>query len=241
MPLDRTQWRVCRPATTQQAVTDALREMILMGRLAPGERIDQQLTAELLGVSRMPVREGLRVLSAEGLVTIYPHQGAVVSELSPEEIEDVFSVRSALEGMAARLAVLRLTEEAIEHLAQCHRSMGQAADHDEWLELNESFHSTLYALSGRSRLLGLIDSLRNTVRPYIRLYISLDEHKGAAQAQHGAILEACRACDAQMVAQLVEEHLDTTCRRLLVRHRTRATSPQGEPSEDDGALAPAGQ
>ncbi len=208
-----------RPMTTQQAVTKAIREMILQGDLAPGERIDQDKTAMMLGVSRMPVRESLRVLQAEGLVTIYPHQGAVVSELSPDEIEEIFSIRAVLEALAARTAIKRLTQEHLEIMAKSLVRMKKATDHDEWLENNELFHSTLYETSGRSRLLRLITSLRHTVRPYIRLYICFEEHARTANSQHLAILEACRNGDADTLVKAIENHLQSTCQYVVTRMR----------------------
>ena len=91
--------------TRQKVVVSRLREAILRGSFAPGERLDQKEISERLKVSRSPVREALRTLAAEGLVEVIPHRGAVVAELSPDELEEIVAIRSVLEGMAARLAV----------------------------------------------------------------------------------------------------------------------------------------
>ena len=204
-----------RPKTAQQAVTDAIREMILRGYLVPGERIDQGKIATQLEVSRMPVREALRFLEAEGLVMIYPHQGAVVSELSPEDIEELFFIRATLEGMTGRLAVTKLSDEVLREICCSKERMTVAQTQDEWLQLNQEFHMTIYRAAGRSRLLNLITSVRNTVRPYIRLYTSLDEHIVRADEQHEAILQACMRRDATDIEEAIQRHLQGVGEEVL--------------------------
>lgn len=200
-----------RPKTVQQAVTEAIRNMILNGNLAPGDRIDQDEIAASLGVSRTPIRESLRILEAEGLVNMHPHQRTIVAELSPEELEDIFSIRAALESMAARRAVESLTEGELAKLGDLQQRMTTAQDHDEWMELNEAFHTTIYRAAGRPRLFDLIASLRHTVRPYIRLYISWADHRRVADRQHEQILTACVARDGHQLGEMLACHLQTTC------------------------------
>jgi DNA-binding GntR family transcriptional regulator len=203
--------------TMHQAVTEAIRDMILRGNIAPGEKIEQQEIAELLNVSRMPVREALRVLEAEDLVSIYPHRGAYVAKLSPNEIKDIFAIRATLEGIAGRNAVPKLTDRALERMRNAHQMMRLADGNDEWVKLNEVFHMTLYKAAGRMRLLDLITSLRHTVRPYIMMYISLDRHIESAGAQHEAILHACEHNNEHLVEEEIQTHLKTTCREVLAQ------------------------
>lgn len=211
-----------RPKTVQQAVTEAIRDMILEGHLAPGDRIDQDRIAGLLGVSRTPIRESLRILEAEGMVSMYPHQGAIVAELSPAELEDIFSIRATLESMAGRHAVESLTQDDLARLGDLQQRMTTAHDHDEWMDLNEAFHTTIYAAAGRPRLFDLITSLRHTVRPYIRLYISWPDHRRVADSQHEQILRASAACDRHELGEVLACHLQTTCRHVSAPMREQS-------------------
>jgi DNA-binding GntR family transcriptional regulator len=102
--------------TREEFVAHRLREAILVGQLKPGDRLDQNEIAELLGVSRSPVREALRTLAAEGLVDVFPHRGAAVAELSVDELEEIFLIRRTLEGMAARLSALSMDDNEIAEL-----------------------------------------------------------------------------------------------------------------------------
>ena len=104
--------------TIQQAVADAVRVRIIAGELEAGTRIDQDALAAEFSVSRMPVREALRQLGAEGFVTIVPHRGAIVTALSPGEVEEIYEIRAALEGVAARHASQELTDRAAGRPAQ---------------------------------------------------------------------------------------------------------------------------
>ncbi len=172
-------------------VADRLREAILRGQLKPGQKLDQNELAELLNVSRSPVREALRTLAAEGLVEVYPHRGAVVAELSPEEFEEISIIRVVLEGMAARLAAPHIDDERIALLTDVLAELENTTDLDRWVELNRRFHNTIYQAVHRPRLLSFIENLRITMTPYIRQYIASEEHLNAARIGHRRILEAC--------------------------------------------------
>src|SRR5262249_18170223 len=99
-----------------QHVADSVRRVILSGRFKPGERLIEHELATELNVSRAPVRDALRLLAKEGLVTLIPHRGAIVTAISPDIVIDAFSVRAVLEGMAARLAISRLTAADVARL-----------------------------------------------------------------------------------------------------------------------------
>lgn len=215
-------WAVPSYRTLQELVTDRIREAILRGWLKPGERLDQAEIAEQFQVSRMPVREALRTLEAEGLVKFYPHRGVEVCELPPEEIEEIYQIRSVLESMAVQLAVARFTEEADKRLSALLQEMEEVADDPPaWTTLNYRFHHELYALSGRPRLCGIIESLRNTVQPYVARDVSHPTRARLAMREHRSILEACRAGDADRAAALVSEHLKHVCESLVGELRSR--------------------
>src|SRR5579862_1129054 len=139
-----------------------LREAVLKGTLRPNQRIHQVTLAQQLGMSLVPIREALRKLEAEGFVRIMPHRGVYVSAISRDEMEDVFAIRLAIEGMATKLAVLRITDQEVEKLAELISKMEVAlhsSDHLELLDLNQRFHFTLYEASGREYLCSLISHL----------------------------------------------------------------------------------
>ena len=203
-------------------VADRLREAILSGVLKPGQRLDQNEIAEALNVSRSPVREALRTLAAEGLVQILPHRGAIVAELSPEELEEIYAIRAVLEGMAARLAVPNMDLARLEELETILHELNATDDLDLWLELNRRFHHTIYQAAGRPRLLSLIENLRNTSAPYIRQYIDSSEHMEEAKESHQRIFEACARGDAAAARRETEKHLKAVCQGMLVFVRAGA-------------------
>lgn len=215
--------------TLEEYVASKLREAILKGYLKPGEKLDQNEIAELLGVSRSPVRDALRKLAAEGLVQIHPHRGAIVAELSLEELEEIYMLRRVLEGLAARLAVPHLAEERLAALGEILRAMDETEDVDVWIDLNYRFHHMIYEAAKRPRLLALIDNLRNIVAPYIRQYISSPGYRQSAQTSHRRILEACLRRDPVAAQRETEEHLQAVVDGVLITSRSVATA--GTPLE----------
>jgi len=202
--------------TREEFVTEKLREAILRGHLKPGQRLDQNEIAEALHVSRSPVRDALRTLAVEGLVEVYPHRGAVVAEISPEELEEIYFIRGILEGMAAHLAAPKMDEDRIAVLRDICEKMDKTSDLDQWLELNRRFHHTIYQAAGRPRLLSIIENLRNTSAPYIRQFIATVDHRESARTNHREILEACIDRDGARARQITEEHLKAVCEGALV-------------------------
>lgn len=193
--------------TRQEIVADRLRDAILRGYLRPGQRLDQNEIAVMLKVSRSPIREALRTLAAEGLVEVIAHHGAIVAELSPDELEEILAIRSVLEGMAARLAVPKMDAERIKTLESILKELDQTNDLDRWIELNNLFHHTIYQPANRPRLLALIQNLRNTITPYMRQYIASSEHIREVAASHQLIFEACAKRDPLLVEQETQKHV----------------------------------
>jgi DNA-binding GntR family transcriptional regulator len=212
--------------TIQDLVTDRVRAAILSGRFQPGQRVQQDGLARELGVSRMPVREALRILASEGLVEHRPHRGAVVVDLRSEDIAEIFEIRSMIESRAARLAGPKLTDEQITHLRAILDQMDLSEqDYDRWLRLNNEFHTSIYPASGWPRLCALIESQRIVVQPYIRAALALSERTRSARDEHWAIYEGAASRDGERLAQLTEEHLRTTARHLIAILATRR--PEG--------------
>lgn len=209
--------------TREEFVADRIREAILRGYLKPGQRLDQNEIAELLNVSRSPVREALRTLAAEGLVQVYPHRGAVVAELSPEELEEIYFIRGVLEGLAARLAAPKMDDDRIATLGEILQELEATTDPGRWVELNRRFHHTIYQAASRPRLISIIENLRNTSAPYIRQFIASSEHMREARESHRRIFEACKMRDGMLAQEETQKHLKAVCDGVLVYVESLAT------------------
>jgi len=217
-PTNRANRAIPRQTLTS-AVADRLRDKILRGEFREGEQLRQHAIAEEFAVSRIPVREAFRQLEAEGLIKIMDHRGAVVATLSPDEIEELFEIRAALESVILRQAVPRLTDDdlarAEKSLEAYEHALNDESDFDVWGDLHWQFHSTLYRAANRTRSLSLIQMINNNADRYIRLHIlfSRDAHRHAKD-EHRAIMELCRRRDAEAASQLLERHINKAGRDM---------------------------
>lgn len=202
--------------TVKGALAESLRDEIISGNIPPGQPLRLEDLAAQFDVSTMPVREALRELEAEGLVKIFPHRGAVVTELTADELEDIYDIRATLEAMGARLAVPRLTEETLGRLHtlvdQMDSHLGEVA---ALVKLNNEFHLALYAASGRDHLCDLIKTLRLRTQHYLHAFISDLGGMPQAQSEHRAIVEFCKRGDGQGAARIMHEHVARVGRALI--------------------------
>lgn len=206
---------------------DALRDGILHGNYPEGEPLRQDALADELGVSRIPIREALRQLEAEGLVTLSPHRGAIVSSLSLAEIEEVFDLRGTLEPDLLRRALPRLTSQQLDQVDDVLDRYEQAlrgGDVSQWGELNWQFHSGLYAPADRPVTMGLLQRLHQQSDRYLRMQLALTHGQTRANEEHRAIAAAARRGDARRAATLLREHIAGACRSLLVFLRERRSA-----------------
>jgi DNA-binding GntR family transcriptional regulator len=226
-PLDMLVPAVLRGRRTiQDIVAEALRDAIVTGRLRGGERLHQDEIASKLGVSRMPVREALRQLESEGLVVFTPHRRVSVAALSAQELREIYEIRSALEVLALDLAVPRLSIKEFDRLGAVLDQMDRTSDPRRWVDLNRLFHRTLYRASGRARLCTLIDSLRDNVERYLRIYVSALERRAHAQAEHRRILRACRRRQSAEAKKALRAHLSGTLSQLEAFLRSRTAGSE---------------
>jgi DNA-binding GntR family transcriptional regulator len=196
-------------------IADRLRAAVRSGELAAGERINQDRVAQEAGVSHIPVREALRGLAAEGLVTFHPRRGFFVAALSVADAQDLGDLRAALEGLAARLAVPRVgaadLQAAQEQIERSERARSLAV----WSEANWRFHRALYAPCGRPRLLETLEGLWRAADRYLRVVWQEAAWQGRSQDEHRVILEAFRAGDAALAGRLVRRHVEAATRELV--------------------------
>lgn len=196
------------PRTVKSSLAKSLRDEILLGELIPGQHLRLEEIAGRYEISTTPVREALRELEAEGLVTIFPHRGAVVTELSADELQDIYDIRATLEEMATRLAVPHMNENVLaELLAYIEEMDSHIGELVTLVKLNHKFHITLYAASGRRHLCELTSMLRFRTQHYLHAFITYMGGMPQAQIDHRAILAACREKDADRAAALIHEHV----------------------------------
>lgn len=219
------------PRRTVASMTlEAMRERILHGVYPEGEPLRQDAIAEALGVSRIPIREALRQLEAEGLVTFSPHRGAVVSSLSLEDIDEVFSLRAEIEPDLLRRALPKLAPADLaraEAILDGYDRALDSADVGNWGELNWQFHSTLYSAAERPITLGIAQRLHQQADRYLRMQLALTHGQSRAVKEHRAILAAVRRHDAPRAIQLLEQHITGAGRQLvdfLRDHRAGVTA-----------------
>ncbi len=220
-----------RTPTAQDRAAATLRTAILDGELRPGRRVNQEAWAERAGVSLIPLREALRALAGEGLVTYRPRRGYAVTELDLDELEEVYRLRRLLESDALRRGVGRATESdlrALEDAADACASAGQAGDVAGQLAANRRFHDLLHGLAGSRPEARLIDILWDSTEAYRALYYVLPGEAAAADAAHRAILTAVAAADADAVVRLQDAHRGRALERLRASLRGEAEGPHPE-------------
>jgi DNA-binding GntR family transcriptional regulator len=199
-----------RRQTVTELALEALRERILRGVYPEGAPLRQDALASELGVSRIPIREALRQLEAEGLVTLSPHHGATVSMLSIDEIRELSELRALIESELLRRSIARLTDADLAGAALILDRFEAAfagGDVAAWGELNWSFHSALLQPASRPLTFGIAESLQNQSDRYMRLQLKLTEGEMRASDEHRAILEAARARETDRACALLVAHI----------------------------------
>lgn len=204
-----------RPPGLTERAHDELREAIVSGDIAPGEALFEVQLGERLGMSRTPVREALKMLAREGLVEALPSRGYRVPQPSIRDLRELFELRETLEGMAARYAALRATEEQLAQLQRlCDRYEREKA-WDAWTLIGSRFHDLIVEAAGNQRLRAQLDSFNSQIEMTRRSALRADGgRRQAAIGQHRAIFEAIRARDPDRAQRLACEH---------VRHSYEAT------------------
>jgi DNA-binding GntR family transcriptional regulator len=205
-------------ALSADTVTSSLRELILDGTLGAGLQLRQEDLARRFGVSRIPVREALGRLQAEGLVEHFANRGSVVASRSVAELLEMLDIRIALETRALKLAVPQLAPADIRRAREIMRRYDASDSPRQWSELNLEFHLALYRPSGRTRLVKMIEELVRGVSVHLRQHVSLTVGRGQPQSEHKEILAACEAGDARRAAQLTERHIERTQAALRAAH-----------------------
>lgn len=189
---------------------EAIEEMIAVGALLPGQHLDETELATRFGVSRTPVRETLIQLASMGLVVIRPRRGAIVAELGPQQLLEMFEVMSELEATCGRLAARRMTPDEQQALLAAHLACKQARDAqepDDYYYKNEAFHEAIYIGSHNQFLIEQTRSLHRRLRPYRRLQLRVRNRLSHSYDEHDGVVRAIVDGDGELAAQLLRDHV----------------------------------
>ena len=187
-------------------IAAALRRAVHERAIPPGHALNQDELARQYGVSRIPLREALRTLAGEGLVIMKPGLGAVVTELRPEEVEELYGLRLRLEPPLAGDIIDHVRRRDIDDLAKLVDTMATLppAQVEEWSSANYRFHRRLYELSEQKHAVRLVVQVLNLVEPYVRMHAHVLGSRARLQERRAATLEALRAGDPQQLHDVIE-------------------------------------
>jgi DNA-binding GntR family transcriptional regulator len=230
-----------RQGLLAESVYQRLRRDILDGGLQPGQILRQEELARRCNVSRVPLREAMARLTADGLLLLRPRRGYAVISLDASEIVEVFELRAVTEAHAGYIAARSRRPEDVAEAARLVDAMrdldpGNPDAASQWSRLNYDFHACMIGATRRRRLVQITSALRDAVEPYIRVELRLTGDAEEAERDHRELLAAFRAGDARGLSELCRLHVERTAERLLrqLRHRDLAapdTNPIAMPKK----------
>ncbi len=195
----------------RDVVFHTLRQSILTGELKPGERLMEIHLADKLGVSRTPIREAIRKLELEGLVTMIPRRGAEVAQITEKSLKDVLEVRRALDALAVELACDRIGGEKLEELKEAldnFEAETRKGDANQVARADVKFHDTILEAAGNDKLVQMISNLSQQMYRYRLEYVKDESHYGQLIQEHRQIYEAIRSRDKESGAAAMKVHID---------------------------------
>ena len=198
--------------STPDLIAEALRSAILRGLVQGGQSLRQDEIATQFGVSRIPVREALRQLEAEGLVTLQPNRGATVSTLSLAEVQEICEICIALEATAIQLAIPQMTSSDLQTAKAALETMKDNQT-SNWVELDWQFYSALYTPARRPRLLGMIKTLHTNIARHVWWHTDVKDLERSHQEYH-QLLEACLRQDTKAAVKLLKRQIEAVGKRL---------------------------
>lgn len=203
-----------------ERVVRSLRAAVLTGGLAPGEKLSQSRLATDNGVSRIPVRDALRILASEGLVEMTPTH-ALVRGLSINELQELYEMREAIEPVVTKIAVPNVGRAQVARMSDLEDQMEGEGSAAAWIEANAQFHAQIYRCAVRPRMVELTEQLRRLTDRYLHLHLAVIGRTDHLHSEHRAILDAVRRGNATEVAELTRVHLATSHEfilRYLLQH-----------------------
>ena len=214
------------PLALYQEVAERLRERIFAHELTPGTWVDEQALAADYGISRTPLREALKVLASEGLVTLKPRRGCYVTEISERDLDEIFTVMALLEGQCAADTARKASETDLIHLRSVHDELERAAgsgDIDGFFEANQAFHQEVQHIADNRWLTQAITDLRKVIKLSRHHSLFSDGRLKQSLAEHRAILDALAHRDVARSERLMREHISSG-RQALAKVAARRDS-----------------
>lgn len=199
------------PRTMSQYVVDVLRNEILTNQIPAGTRLRQVEISKRLGVSATPVREALKLLTAEGLIHFDIHKGAFAKNLTCEELTEIYELRLLLEEKLIRKSFPTITEENINNAINIQKKIEDCNDMQEWTKLNGLFHSAFWTQQANTHLYKIVENLTMAACPYVALsFRYLPSHISVSNITHSAIIDAFKTRNLQIILEIHENHLKDT-------------------------------
>jgi DNA-binding GntR family transcriptional regulator len=226
-----------KKVTLTEQAADIIRDSIISGKFKPGQRLNEIKIATEMGVSRLPVREALRLLQQESLVDSIPNKGVFVATLSFHDIQEIFTLRAVIEGLAIKLAVNYITDEEIDELQDVYAEMVQAAsvsDDIQLIRLDLEFHRLIAKFSRHSYVYRIFNYIRGLVLMYL-LYdtevLKADNRLVDSQKEHQIIINALRNRDLDLAVKSLSSHIEQSGLNIMhYLHKQDMTSPDDMPS-----------
>lgn len=203
-----------------ETIAAELRAELMAGVLRPGTDLSQVELAERFGVSRIPVRDALRILAGEGLIQMEANRGARAISLTPAEVREIYDMRILLESDCLRRAALAMTPAALQEIERIRLKSNLDAGGPDWAAGDWAFHRTIYQSAGRRRQLALIEALRRTCLLFVSAYVSMPAKKPRWLDEHRAIVQHLQRGEADQAVLSLRQHLEGAAEHLLERMTT---------------------
>lgn len=195
----------------REKISTSIRDLIIEGKLKPGERLTEPEISASLGISRTPLREAFLQLESEGFVQVLPRKGAIVTDINLQDAVEIYTIKASLEALATRLACPFIQEDTFDALIKLNQQMEKISvsenkNYRRFLDLNARFHQTIYENSNNNKLIKLINTLRNQTLRYNYIYLSLLSHLAESVKEHYGIIDAIKEKDLDKVELLIKSH-----------------------------------
>ncbi len=199
-----------RPADSVDKVYDALKELAVDYRFRPGERVNEVELATSLGVSRTPVREALNRLVRDGFMSFVPNRGFYARDITPQDVQDLYELRAAIERAAFKLACERGTDEEIEAIAAIWQNNSTSHDATDWArvaEADEAFHLGIVQLSANKQMISSLEAINSLIRFFRRIDLESQRRRAGLYGEHDGIIDCLRRRDVAKGCEIVEQHI----------------------------------
>ncbi|MBW2106988.1 MAG: GntR family transcriptional regulator [Deltaproteobacteria bacterium] len=213
------------PKSLREKIYEKVRDDITYGKFAPGERLVEDRLAEEFKASRSPIREALRQLESEGLITFERNKGITIARLSIKQVDEIYTLRWLLESYAARLTAERFAKKDVPYLRDLQEKLRVAAknmDLRDWLHNNTLFHNFLSEHCGNSNLIQVLGNLKRRVYRYHYITVSVPGHFETYLGHHEGMLQGCEKNDGEMAEKFMKLHLQTI-KDVLINHLKEVT------------------